>query len=74
MAVLSQFRRQGVGKHILIKLIGLAKLEGINRLILHSQLSAIPFYKNLGFEAEGPTYEEAGIAHRNMILLLPKKI
>lgn len=72
MAVLAAFRRQGTGKQILMKLIDLAKLGGVNSLILHSQLAAIPFYEKLGFKAEGPRYEETGIAHRNMILILPK--
>ena len=72
MAVLAPFRGKGVGKQILSKLIDLAKLEEISSLILHSQMMAIPFYEKLGFQAEGPSYEEAGIAHRNMILLLPK--
>jgi predicted GNAT family N-acyltransferase len=32
----------------------------------------MPFYERLGFVAQGPIYDEAGIPHRNMILLLPK--
>lgn len=72
MAVLAQFRGKGMGKLILSRLIDLAKLEGASSLILHSQITAIPFYEKLGFHAEGPSYEEAGIPHRNMILLLQK--
>jgi predicted GNAT family N-acyltransferase len=72
MAVLAQFRGKGMGKQILRRLIDLAKLEGVSSLILHSQLAAIPFYEKLGFQAEGSSYEEAGIPHRNMILLLQK--
>jgi predicted GNAT family N-acyltransferase len=41
-------------------------------LILHSQVTAIPFYEKHGFEAQGDIYDEAGIPHRNMILLLQK--
>lgn len=74
MAVLARFRGQGVGKQILVELIDLAKKEGVNQLILHSQITAIPFYEKLGFRAEGPSYEEAGIAHRNMILLLSNRL
>lgn len=72
MAVLAQFRNQSVGTQILGRLIDLAKLQGIQKLILHSQVAAIPFYEKLGFKVEGPTYDEAGIPHRNMILILPK--
>jgi predicted GNAT family N-acyltransferase len=71
MAVLAQFRGTGTGKQLLEQLIGIAKSQGTHTIILHSQVVAIPFYEKLGFRAEGPTYDEAGIPHRNMILLLP---
>jgi predicted GNAT family N-acyltransferase len=72
MAVLQDFRGRGVGKVLLKKLIDLAGTQGISRLVLHSQVSAVPFYEKVGFIAEGPIYDEAGIPHRNMMLLLPK--
>jgi predicted GNAT family N-acyltransferase len=71
MAVLAQFRGAGRGKQILEKLVQLARSKGAQLLLLHSQVTAISFYEKLGFEAQGPIYEEAGIPHRNMILLLP---
>ena len=71
MAVLAQFRGIGIGKQILEKLVGLAISQGAKTIILHAQLTAIPFYEKLGFQAQGDTYDEAGIPHRNMILLLP---
>ena len=74
MAVLSTFRKRGIGKAILNHLIALAQAEGVLTLTLHSQVSAIPFYAKLGFIAQGPIYDEAGIPHRNMMLLLPKTI
>jgi predicted GNAT family N-acyltransferase len=72
MAVLSTFRNRGIGKAILKHLIALAKAEGVLALVLHSQVSAMSFYTKLRFVAEGPIYEEAGIPHRNMMLLLPQ--
>jgi GNAT superfamily N-acetyltransferase len=72
MAVLKGYRNQHIGKAILNSLIHQSKIEGISRVSLHAQVSAIPFYAKLGFVAEGPIYDEAGIAHRNMILLLAK--
>ena len=71
MAVLADFRGQGFGKAILIKLIDLAANQGISTLTLHAQVNAISFYEKFGFMAQGSIYEEAGIPHRNMILLLP---
>jgi predicted GNAT family N-acyltransferase len=70
MAVLAPFRNQGVGKKILEKLITLAQSQEANSIVLHSQVLAIPFYEKLGFQAQGSIYDEAGIPHRNMILLL----
>lgn len=72
MAVLDQFRGQGIGQQILQKLILYAQEKGIASLVLHSQVSAIPFYEKMGFVAQGPIYDEAGIPHRNMMLILPK--
>ncbi len=72
MAVLAQFRGKGIGKRLLETLIELARSRGTEMIILHSQVVAIPFYEKLGFQAEGPVYDEAGIPHRNMILVLPK--
>jgi predicted GNAT family N-acyltransferase len=74
MAVLSTFRNRGIGSAILSSLITLAKAEGVLTLMLHSQVSAIPFYAKHGFITEGLIYDEAGIAHRNMILSLSKTI
>lgn len=70
MAVLAKHRGQGIGQHILQRLVDLAKSQGSKEVLLHSQVSAIPFYEKLGFQAYGDVYDEAGIAHRNMILVL----
>ena len=74
MAVLSPYRKQGIGRALLTRLIYLAKEEGVQTLTLHAQLDAIPFYEKFGFITEGPTYAEAGIPHRNMMLLIPKPL
>ena len=70
MAVLAQFRKQGIGSKVLTTLIEYGKSLGAFKFILHSQLTAIPFYEKQGFIANGPIYDEAGIAHRNMIHLI----
>ena len=74
MAVLPNFRGQGIGREILERLLLAATAEGASSLILHAQLTAMPFYEKLGFVSQGSLYEEAGIPHRNMMLLLPKTI
>jgi predicted GNAT family N-acyltransferase len=72
MAVLAQFRGLGIGKRILETLIALASSREAKAIILHSQVNAISFYEKLGFTTQGPIYIEAGIPHRNMILILQK--
>ena len=32
--------------------------------MLNAQLTALPFYLGLGYQAEGAIFEEAGIPHR----------
>ena len=70
MAVLAKFIGKGVGKQIMRKLVDLAASQGVRKIILHSQVSALPFYEKLGFQAQGKSYDEAGIPHRNMMLIL----
>ncbi len=66
MAVLSEFRGQGVGAAILDGLIRIAIEDGLDTVSLSAQCHAIAFYERFGFVAEGPVYQEAGIDHRWM--------
>lgn len=70
MAVLPAYRRQGVGGKLLSALLESSKTQGLSQLKLHAQLSAIPFYAQFGFIVQGDIYDEAGIAHRDMILCI----
>ena len=53
MAVLSEYRGQGVGLAILHALIDVARNNGAERLYLSAQCHAIPFYERAGFVATG---------------------
>ena len=68
MAVIPKYRKQGFGSQLLHALLEQGKRLGITQFELHAQLSAIPFYEQFGFHSQGDTYDEAGIAHRDMIL------
>jgi predicted GNAT family N-acyltransferase len=68
MAVLPKYRKQGHGVRLLNALLDQGKAKGITQFELHAQLSAIAFYELFGFIAQGAIYDEAGIAHRDMIL------
>jgi predicted GNAT family N-acyltransferase len=66
MAVLPEFRKTGVGAHILLFLIERARTRGFRKAILHAQLTAEGFYLKKGFSPVGGVFDEAGIAHRKM--------
>lgn len=67
VAVLAAWRRRGVGRALMLEVIAAAREAGMNRLHLHAQVPSIPFYESLGFVAEGPVFDEAGIPHRDMV-------
>ena len=71
MAVLKHWRGRGVGRAILRRLIEAARARGDREVLLSSQVHAIGFYRAEGFAAEGAVYDEAGIPHQAMRLVLP---
>lgn len=60
-AVKKEFRNRGVGAALLQCV--LADLPKGQRIYLHSQSAAVPFYARYGFRSVGPEFYEAGIAH-----------
>lgn len=70
MAVLPAWRGHGVGDALLLRLISKAQELGWPSVSLHAQISALGFYHKHGFQAYGPVYEEAGIMHQSMSLML----
>jgi predicted GNAT family N-acyltransferase len=70
MAVLPEYRRQGVGRAILQHLLAIARQQGYTRIQLSAQQSVIAFYAQQGFVPIGPPHEEVGIPHQNMQLML----
>jgi predicted GNAT family N-acyltransferase len=66
MAVLRQWRGQGVGSALLATLIETARKFGMSRVKLNAQIQALPFYLRHGFQADGEEFLDAGIAHRRM--------
>jgi predicted GNAT family N-acyltransferase len=70
VAVKKSLRHQGIGKKIMEELIKICVAKGARRIILHSQLHALPFYQSLGFVPYGNIFLDAGIQHREMKLCL----
>jgi predicted GNAT family N-acyltransferase len=68
MAVLKSFRRRGVGAKLLRRAVAAANKHGARKIYLHAQVVVIGFYEKFGFHSVGPVFEEAGIAHRKMLL------
>lgn len=65
-AVDKEQRGKGVGA-ALVKAV-LEDLPLSEKVMLHAQLHAVPFYEKLGFESYGDEFEEAGIRHYAMKL------
>ena len=70
MAVLKEWRGRGAGRAILRQLIDAARARGDREVLLSSQVHALGFYRAEGFAPEGAVYEEAGIPHQAMRLVL----
>jgi len=70
LAVLSDWRAQGVGARLLLHLVDLARKQGHARVLLNAQQQAMPFYARYGFAPSGTPFTEAGIAHQEMARLL----
>ena len=71
MAVLPDWRGQGVGAAMLRELLSRARDQGWPEVALDAQVGAIGFYERAGFVAHGEEFEDAAIAHRSMRLALP---
>jgi ElaA protein len=63
-------RGRGIGAALIRAAVEEIRARGMARAKLGSQVHAIPFYEGLGFVAEGPVYDDAGIPHRDMTLAL----
>jgi predicted GNAT family N-acyltransferase len=70
MAIQKEYREQGIGQKLLSILIQTAKEKGAQECILHAQTHAIAFYAKSDFEPHGPIFDEAGIPHVEMRLIL----
>ncbi|PJG43133.1 GNAT family acetyltransferase [Acinetobacter tandoii] len=66
VAVLAAHRGQGIGKLLMLDMIQQAQQQQRPLLQLSSQVHAIAFYQNLGFEVRGEAYLECGIPHIEM--------
>ncbi|MGW2859392.1 GNAT family N-acetyltransferase [Streptomyces sp. NPDC001205] len=66
LAVTSAARGLGVGAALVRAIEDAARERGLTAVDLHAQTHALGFYERLGYEAYGPEFPDAGIAHRAM--------
>ncbi|MFN3723538.1 MAG: GNAT family N-acetyltransferase [Paracoccaceae bacterium] len=71
VCVLAQARGTGLGAALMrVAVDELRARPGITYAKLGAQTHALGFYERLGFVAQGPVYDDAGIPHRDMVMTL----
>jgi predicted GNAT family N-acyltransferase len=70
VAVLQPWRGRGIGRQLMEYLLQVATRQGMSRVYLNSQESAVAFYERLGFVCVGEPFVEANIPHRRMELVV----
>ena len=73
MAVLTEYRRSGIGSLLLTGILEHADEHGLTDLYLHSQADATGFYARHGFIESGESFMDAGIPHLAMLRFCAKK-
>ncbi len=66
MAVLQPWRNRGIGRTMLDELLQRAFRNGLDKVHLNAQTTALEFYEKAGFTAHGDEFLDAGIPHRRM--------
>lgn len=72
VAVRKEARGAGVGIALIRAGMDILRDMGATEAKLGAQTQAIGFYERLGFCAYGPVYDDAGIAHRDMVCPLDR--
>jgi ElaA protein len=71
VCVLPQGRGRGIGAALIRAGVDHFRQRGdLAKVKLGAQTHALGFYAALGFHAEGEVYDDAGIPHRDMVLML----
>ncbi|EEW26882.1 GNAT family N-acetyltransferase [Rhodobacter ferrooxidans] len=71
VCVLADQRGTGLGAALMRAAVQeFGAMPGVAKVKLGAQTHALGFYEKLGFVAQGPVFDDAGIPHREMVLLL----
>lgn len=68
VAVLKEYRNKNIGKEIMAQIVNEIKKEGHYKIILSSQMHAIPFYSKCGFIRTYKTHLDEDALHEWMYL------
>ncbi len=69
VCVLPPARGTGLGAALICHAVDRLRREpGVTKARLAAQTRALGFYERLGFVAQGPEFDDAGIPHREMVL------
>ena len=70
MAVLPEWRGRGIGTALMEAILAEARWQGHRALHLNAQTHAVGFYERFNFRPAGGIFDDAGIPHRRMTLVL----
>ncbi|KJS55205.1 GNAT family N-acetyltransferase [Streptomyces rubellomurinus] len=70
LAVRAAARGTGLGAALVRAIEAAGAERGGVEVELHAQVQALGFYERLGYAADGPVYDDAGIPHRTMTRVL----
>jgi predicted GNAT family N-acyltransferase len=70
VAVAAEMRRRGIASRMLETALARAREQGFRRVRLAAQVAAVALYEGSGFAIESEPFEEAGIPHVWMGLVL----
>jgi predicted GNAT family N-acyltransferase len=70
MAVLKEFRRNGLGAALLLAAMAICKKHGSKSVYLSAQTHAIGFYQHCGFKVTSEIYQDLHIPHVDMQMTL----
>ncbi|XWK91502.1 MAG: GNAT family N-acetyltransferase [Phormidium sp.] len=70
VAVLPEFRNQGIGTKLMEKLMEKAQQESLQVVRLKSRITAVDFYKKIGFSEQGEFFDYLTIPHITMEIKL----
>ncbi len=70
IAILKDYRGKGFGKALTEFLVDLCRRKGMSEIYIHSQVYVEGFYKKIGFKERGAVFNEAGIPHIEMYMIV----